>query len=187
MRYIFLILVLNLSSAAWADKNGRIITDMGTIEIRLFTDGQPITTGNFIDLAAGRKKYVNSEGKRTTKPFYDGLIIHRVHPELGIFSGCPLGNGHGYPGYYIPDENVKDSKFETPFRLAMAKLPGDNKSGSQFFITTRAEPRLNGKYVVFGEVTAGQDIVTQISMVERDLTMKPKKPIHINKIEIDDL
>jgi peptidyl-prolyl cis-trans isomerase A (cyclophilin A) len=187
MKYIYLFFVLIFASSAWADKKARLITDVGTIEILLFTDTQPLTTGNFIDLAIGRKKYVNSEGKKTTKPFYNGLIFHRVHPELGIFSGCPLGNGHGYPGYYIPDENVKDSKFQTPFRLAMAKLPGDDKSGSQFFITTRAEPRLNGKYVIFGEVTAGQDIVTQISNVDRDVTMKPKKPIHINKIEIDDL
>jgi peptidyl-prolyl cis-trans isomerase A (cyclophilin A) len=185
MRSIFFALILLLSAGAQARTTGRIITDEGTIAFSLFNDGAPITVNNFMDLALGRKKYVSTDGRKIMRPFYNGLIFHRVHPDLGIFSGCPYGNGRGWPGFYIQDENAKESKFNRPGLMAMAKIAGENRAGSQFFITVNANPRLDGKYTIFGEVTSGWEVLQKISNAERDLTMKPKKAIHIIKIEFD--
>lgn len=184
MRSILVLLIVSLSSVAFANYKGRIITDIGTIGITLYASNNN-TSMNFIELALGRKRFLDLAGKRQLKPFYNGLIFHRAHPELGIFSGCPIGNGRGWPGFMIPAEKLKESKFDRPGLIAMAKVEGDDNVGSQFFITTKAQPRLDGRFPVFGEVTSGMEIVTKIAAAQRDVLMKPLKPIHIKQIEID--
>ncbi|MBN2061991.1 MAG: peptidylprolyl isomerase [Deltaproteobacteria bacterium] len=82
-----------------------IRTSMGDIHIELFADDAPNTVKNFIDLAEGSKEYVDvSKGGKIKKPFYDGLIFHRVIRDFMIQAGCPLGDGTGSPGYTFRDE-----------------------------------------------------------------------------------
>lgn len=183
MKLILITLSLFLAFRASADATAIIKTDMGEITVKLYNT-TPVLTDNFIGLAKGSARYFDINAQRGTKPYYDGMIFHRVHPDLGIFSGCPWGTGRGWPGYMLNDEYSPQAKFDRPGLVSMAKLKGDNRVGSQFFITTKADPRLNGKYPIIGEVIDGMKVVKLIAKADRDVTMKPKRPIHIKHIEI---
>lgn len=126
-----------------------IKTAKGVIELELFTDKAPETTGNFIKLAR--------------QGFYDGLKFHRVIADFMIQGGCPTGTGTGGPGYKFADEkSALALKHDVPGRLSMANA-GPNTNGSQFFITHVPTPWLDGKHAVFGQVITGQDVVDQIA------------------------
>ncbi len=163
----------------------RIVTNMGTIKIRFLSKEAPKTVDNFVKLAKGEQRFVDTEGKKATRPFFNGLTFHRVTPKLGIYSGCQWGTGRGWPGYYLFDEKPSESVFDRPGKVAMAKLSAnDNRFGSQFFITTAADERLNKKYTIFAEVDSGMDVVEKISRVPTDTMMKPKNPVKITSVEI---
>ena len=82
-----------------------IQTTLGNIEVELFQDEAPKTVANFIGLAEGTKEFKDSRtGKEVKRPFYDGLIFHRVIKNFMIQGGDPLGNGRGGPGYVFDDE-----------------------------------------------------------------------------------
>lgn len=135
----------------------RIITARGEIICRLEMDKTPLTVANFVGLAEGTKDSSKGKGVR----FYDGLVFHRVIPDFMIQGGCPLGTGSGEPGYRFPDEIVASLKHDGPGVLSMANAgPGTN--GSQFFITHKATPWLDGKHTVFGRVVAGQQVVDAV-------------------------
>jgi cyclophilin family peptidyl-prolyl cis-trans isomerase len=82
-----------------------IQTTLGDIEVELFQSEAPKTVANFIGLAEGTKdfEYVKT-GKKVKRPYYNGLIFHRVIKNFMIQGGCPLGNGRGGPGYTFADE-----------------------------------------------------------------------------------
>jgi peptidyl-prolyl cis-trans isomerase A (cyclophilin A) len=184
---IFLVFVFlfSLHNSAAAETHARIVTSLGTIKIRFLAKQAPKTVDNFVKLAKGEQRFVDTEGKKAMRPFYNGLLVHRSTPKLGIFMGCQWGSGRGWPGYYLFDENIDEALFDRPGLVAMAKLsPKDNRFGSQFFITTAADDRLNKKYTIFAEVEAGMDIVEKISRVPTDTMMKPKTPVVIKTIEV---
>jgi len=82
-----------------------IQTTLGDIEVELFQSETPKTVANFIGLAEGTKEFEDSKtGKKVKRPYYNGLIFHRVIKNFMIQSGCPLGNGRGGPGYTFADE-----------------------------------------------------------------------------------
>ncbi|HBE01029.1 MAG: hypothetical protein A2096_10450, partial [Spirochaetes bacterium GWF1_41_5] len=81
-----------------------IKTSAGNIIISFFPDIAPVTVQNFIDLAQGARDYTDISGAQSKKPFYNGLIFHRVIPDFMIQGGCPIGNGTGGPGYSFADE-----------------------------------------------------------------------------------
>jgi peptidyl-prolyl cis-trans isomerase B (cyclophilin B) len=137
-----------------------IETAKGNIELELFDDDAPGTVANF-------RKLIR-EG------FYDGLTFHRYVPSFVIQGGCPNTRqgargipGTGGPGYKIKCE-VKDNprKHEGKGVLSMAHA-GPNTGGSQFFITLRSTPHLDGVHTVFGRVTAGLEVVDAIREGDR--------------------
>ncbi|OGS25877.1 MAG: hypothetical protein A2297_04370 [Elusimicrobia bacterium RIFOXYB2_FULL_48_7] len=160
-------------------------TSMGTIVCRLFEKETPKTVENFTSLATGKKKWFDQKNQKwiEKKPFYDGLIFHRVIPDFMVQAGCPFGTGFGGPGYKFEDEFVPSLVFDKPGKLAMANA-GPNTNGSQFFITCVPTTFLNGKHTIFGEVLSGYDIVQKIVSVSRDRNDKPLSPVTIKKVTI---
>lgn len=166
------------------DKTVIIQTSEGKITVKLFTSKAPKTVTNFIQLATGKKEWMDpTSDKMTKKPLYNGTVFHRVIPGFMIQGGDPKGNGTGGPGYQFEDEFDPKDDFNRPGLLAMANS-GPNTNGSQFFITVAPTPHLNGRHTLFGEVTQGMDVVEKISKVDRDAQDKPKTPVVIQKITV---
>lgn len=136
-----------------------INTSKGKILIKLEYKKTPVTVANFVSLAEGTNASVTDE-KLKGKPFYNGLKFHRVIADFMIQGGDPAGNGTGGPGYAFKDE-ITDAKFDKAGILAMANS-GPKTNGSQFFITHKDTPWLNGKHTIFGYVVTGQDVVNAI-------------------------
>jgi cyclophilin family peptidyl-prolyl cis-trans isomerase len=145
-------------------------TSKGKIVCVLEYKKTPTTVANFVGLAEGLLNF-NSP----SKPFYDGLKFHRVIKDFMIQGGCPNGNGMGNPGYKFNDELVAELKHSGPGILSMANS-GPNTNGSQFFITHKETPWLDGKHAVFGHVVEGQKIVDAI---QQDDLMNSVKIIRV--------
>jgi peptidyl-prolyl cis-trans isomerase A (cyclophilin A) len=162
-------------------------TTLGSVTVRLFPDQAPKTVANFRGLAEGTREFTDSKtGKKVKRPFYDGLIFHRVIPDFMIQGGCPEGRGNGGPGYKFEDEFHDQLTFSAPGKLAMANS-GPNSNGSQFFITVAATDWLTRRHTMFGEVVSGQDVVEKISAVPRDNRDRPKTPVVMNKVSITEV
>ena len=159
-------------------------TTLGEITCELFPDKAPVTVQNFVGLASGTKEFVDPKTKeRTKRPFYNGLVFHRVIPEFMIQGGCPLGSGTGGPGYKFQDEFSKGLSFDQPGRLAMANAgPGTN--GSQFFITVAPTDWLDNRHTIFGQVVKGHDVVDKIVNTPKGASDRPKTPVVMNAVKI---
>jgi peptidyl-prolyl cis-trans isomerase A (cyclophilin A) len=151
-------------------------TPIGTIKCQLLADKAPMTVANFVGLATGKKAWIDPKTAKVqkNKPFYDGLIFHRVIPGFMIQGGDPMGMGTGGPGYTFGDETLPDVTM-APGTLAMANS-GPSTNGSQFFITEGSPDYLNGKHTIFGRCKP-IDIVTKIGAVKRTSSDKPDVPV----------
>jgi peptidyl-prolyl cis-trans isomerase A (cyclophilin A) len=160
-------------------------TSQGSIVCRLFEKEAPQTVANFIGLAEGTKEFSDPRsGAKTKRPFYDGLIFHRVIPDFMIQGGCPLGTGTGGPGYRFADEFHPSLRHNAPGKLSMANAgPGTN--GSQFFVTVAPTPWLDNRHAIFGEVVEGQEVADKISKVPRDASDRPRTPVVLQHVRIE--
>lgn len=167
----------NMTDDTSSNTNIVLKTNMGDIEVELFTAEAPVTSGNFLKLA--------------TEDFYDGVKFHRVIDRFMVQTGDPNSKddskkglwGTGGPGYAIPDEfaqglsNVRGT-------LSMANA-GPNTGGSQFFINTVDNTPLDGKHSVFGKVTGGMEVVDAISKVKTGPNDVPLEAVIIEDVIVN--
>ncbi|HAC2725042.1 TPA_asm: peptidylprolyl isomerase [Listeria monocytogenes] len=175
-----------------------MITNRGTIRIKLFPEIAPKTVENFVT--------------HSKNGYYDGLIFHRVIPEFMIQGGDPDGRGTG--GESIWGESFEDEFSTEAFNLrgalSMANA-GPNTNGSQFFIVQKPDmpadmlgqmeqagfpvevieaykqggtPWLDGRHTVFGHVIEGMDVVDEIAKLPTGMQDKPVNDVVIEKINI---
>ncbi|SVC33149.1 uncharacterized protein METZ01_LOCUS286003, partial [marine metagenome] len=168
------------------DYVANMVTEKGTISIKLFAKEVPNTVNNFVHLS------------RTG--FYDGVTFHRVLPGFMAQSGDPTGTGMGGPGYQFDDEFNPGLRHSGPGVLSMANS-GQNTNGSQFFITFVETPSLDGLnpdgsakdcanpyvscHAVFGKVVEGMDVLGSISLRDPSTSTTPGDVIHAIEIEED--
>jgi cyclophilin family peptidyl-prolyl cis-trans isomerase len=155
-----------------------IATELGDIEVDLFTEGAPKAAGNFVKLAKAG--------------FYDDVIFHRCIPGFMIQGGdgqhgkkASLDNGRvgtGGPGYKFDDEPFTGSYSRGTLAMANA---GKNTNGSQFFIM-HADYALPRNYTIFGQVTRGLDVVDKIATAPRNSRDLPDAPIAMTSVTIHD-
>src|ERR1051325_4046370 len=137
-------------------------TTLGNFSIELFDTKAPKTVANFVGLAEGTKEWKDPKtGERQTKPFYNGILFHRVIRGFMIQGGDRLGQGYGGPGYQFEDEFQPDLRHDRAGILSMANA-GPNTNGSQFFVTLAPTPHLDRKHSVFGAVVQGLDVIEAI-------------------------
>jgi cyclophilin family peptidyl-prolyl cis-trans isomerase len=161
-------------------------TSEGNFTVELFVDKMPITAGNFVTLA--------KDG------FYDGLHFHRVIENFMVQFGCPFsrdpqspraGTGNS-PRGVIADEHLPNAKLSNePGTLSMANA-GPNSGSSQFFINTVHNAYLDwfspgpSKHPVFAKITQGLDVIEKISRAETDRYDRPKTPVRMVKITVNE-
>jgi len=148
---------------------------LGKVIMQLYADITPKTAENFRSLCTGEK----GEGGMGKPLHYKGCGFHRVIKDFMIQGGdFTAGDGTGGESIYgekFADENfiIKHTKAG---QLSMANAgPGTN--GSQFFITCKDTPHLDGKHVVFGHVVDGMDIIKQIENLPCGQNDKPEMDI----------
>ena len=143
-------------------------TKYGTIKIKLLPDVAPNHASSTIFL--------------TLLGYYDGLIFHRIITGFMAQGGCPLGSGTGGPGYQYAGEFDPDVRHTSGGLLSMANA-GPGTDGSQFFLTFKATPWLDGKHTIFGKVEIGMKTVRAL---ENRGTQNgtPREKIKIDKATI---
>ncbi len=132
------------SAAAPLPRDAKLLvtTEKGELEIELFTQDAPLTSGNLAALAR--------------KGYFKNLTFHRVVPDFVVQGGDPRGDGEGGPGYTIRCEINRHPYVRGVVGMA---LSGKDTGGSQFFVTSSPQPHLDGRYTAFGRVTRGLELV----------------------------
>ncbi|MEE6514198.1 hypothetical protein FKM82_022226 [Ascaphus truei] len=151
---------------------------IGRIVFQLFSDVCPKTCKNFLCLCTGEQGTGKTTGKKLC---YKGSTFHRVVKNFMIQGGdFSEGNGKGgesiYGGYF-KDENFV-LKHDHAFLLSMANR-GKHTNGSQFFITTKPAPHLDGVHVVFGLVISGFEVIEQIENLKTDAASRPYADVRV--------
>lgn len=154
--------------------------DLRRVVIGLYDSNAPLTVENFKNLI--RKRY------------YNGMRFHRAFPGSALQTGDPYSKrgptdktGTGGPGYTVPAEIRLP---HTAGAVAMSRLdtninPARVSSGSQFYITLKPNPALNGQYTVFGKVLEGLDVLDEISRMPTDPNNFPLEKIVIKRIVLE--
>ena len=189
------VLILTIALALTSCKTGKhadlgdgifadIQTNKGDIVVKLEHTKTPVTIANFVSLAEGNSPFVSEEFK--DKKYYDGLTFHRVMKDFMIQGGDPTATGTGNPGYKFKDEFNDSLVHDKKGILSMAN-GGPITNGSQFFITLKPTPWLNGFHTVFGEVMKGMDVLDTIANVATSQAPQKDKPVVdvvMNTVEI---
>jgi len=159
-------------------------TSEGNFTVRLYDQEAPRTVENFVGLAEGTKEWTDPRtNRKVTQPYYDGVVFHRVIDGFMIQGGDPLGQGIGGPGYTFADEFHPSLRHNKAGILSMANR-GPNTNGGQFFITLGPTPHLDDRHAVFGEVSAGMDVVKKIGSTKTGDRDRPVKDIVVQSVKI---
>lgn len=184
IKKLFLLVAVVFVAASCKDKYpdlkdgiyAEIVTSKGTMVAELNYKEAPLTVANFIALAEGTHPKVADSLKK--KPYYNGVIFHRVIEEFMIQTGDRTGTGSGDTGYTFAQEISENLKHDSKGVLSMANA-GPNTNGSQFFITQKETPFLDGRYNIFGKVVMGLEVIDSIAKVKKN----GEKPVDDVKIE----
>jgi peptidyl-prolyl cis-trans isomerase A (cyclophilin A) len=156
---------------------------VGKIVGKLYEKESPVTVKNFVDLALGKKAWLNPKtGRKAAVPLYTGLTFHRVIPGFMIQGGDPNGDGTGGVDSIV-DEFHPSLNFNKAGLFAMANA-GPRTGSCQFFITEKATPWLDGKHTIFGETVEGLELATSLARVPRGPNDRPNDPIVMQKVTI---
>jgi len=169
-----------------SDLTATLRTSEGDIEIELFDERAPNTVENFVELATGEQTWEHPEtDEEMDEPLYDDVEFHRIIEDFMIQTGDPTGTGRGGPGYTFDDEFHPELRHDSAGVVSMANR-GPDTNGSQFFITLDAQPHLDDKHAVFGEVVDGMDVVEAIGNVETDAQDNPAEPVVLEAVDVHD-
>jgi cyclophilin family peptidyl-prolyl cis-trans isomerase len=148
---------------------------IGRVIFELFMDMTPKTSENFRGLCTGEYGNVGLQSN-TKKLHFAGSRFHRIVEDFMI-QGGDITKGDGSGGFSIYGNQFNDEDFTRRHScaglLSMANC-GRNSNNSQFFITLKSCPHLDGKHVVFGQVTYGMEVVRKISKTVVDRNDKPR-------------
>ena len=160
-------------------------TSEGRFTVELFEAEVPNTVANFVGLADGTKEWTDPKsGQKVKKPYYDGIVFHRVIDGFMIQGGDPLGTGTGGPGYTFADEFSPKLRHNKVGILSMANS-GPHTNGGQFFITLAPTPWLDNRHTVFGAVVEGQEVVEKIGKTPTSKPGdRPLTPITIQSVTL---
>ena len=156
-----------------AANTATIVLNSGTVEVDLLPAKAPCTVGSFAFLAG--------------KKFFDGTSCHRVTTGTGLTvvqCGDPTATGSGGPGYSFPDENLEGATYPRG-TVAMANS-GSDTNGSQFFLVVK-DSQLPPKYIPFGTITGGLDVLDKIIAAGVEgggSDGKPAKPVTIKTFTV---
>ncbi len=175
-----------------------IHTTHGDIVVELFENRVPTTVRNFVTLATHAEDYDDAEvgpegeawedpesGEKRVDPLYDDVAFHRIIGDFMIQGGDPTETGRGGPGYEFDDEFDDELSHDGPGILSMANS-GPNTNGSQFFITLGAQPHLDGKHAVFGQVIDGMDVVRDLGNVPTDRSDEPQVEAVLESVTVEE-
>ncbi len=169
--------------------HARIETTQGSFRVRLYESEAPKTVANFVGLATGRIAWTDPRsGREREAPYYDGVPFHRIIEGFVLQGGDPTGTGRGGPGYTFDDEFSADLRHTRPGLLSMAnagRRRGHGTNGSQFFVTLRPSPHLDGKHTVFGEVIDGLEVVEAIGETPTDRNARPLTEVSIVRVDVE--
>ena len=159
-----------------------IRTSMGSIVCSLEDTAVPHAVANFVGLARGTRPWFSiADDAWVQRPFYDGLIFHRIIDDFMIQGGDPTGTGYGGPGYEFNDEYANLQHQAGTLAYANA---GANTNGSQFYITEVTTAFLDGSYTIFG-LCEPLSLIADIAAVETDSSDRPLEDVVIQGIDIN--
>ena len=161
----------------------RLVTNHGTMVVRLEEERAPQTVANFVGLATGSKSYDDPRGNEPGTPYYDGTIFHRVIRGFMLQGGDPTGTGRGGPGFDFEDEFHPELRHHGPGILSMANR-GPNTNGSQFFVCQVPCPHLDGRHAVFGQVVEGLDVIDTIAEQPTGMMDRPVDEVVLQRVEV---
>ena len=150
--------LLAMAAAAPEQRICVLETEKGTITLRLYPEVAPRTVARISELA--------------DSGFFDGIVFHRVVADFVVQAGDPTGTGEGGSGRTIPAEFSHLHYMRGS--LGMARDDDIHSNDSQFFICISEQPHLDGKYTLFGQVSAGEDVLDRIRQGDRILRMRTR-------------
>ena len=144
----------------------RIETNKGVFEIKFYRKQAPISVANF--------KYIVQKG------LYNNTIFHSITPGFTIQGGDPTGTGRGGPKWTLPPEMSREIHHQRGamgwLKMADEVNPERRNIASQFYITLRPMPQIDGFYTVFAQVIRGMENVDRLRVGDRIISVSFPQP-----------